>query len=43
LQTLAGEQLLQFAMSPTEKGDDVYLYEELVEPKLKSGEREMFE
>ncbi|BDA51187.1 Deoxyribonuclease-2-beta [Coccomyxa sp. Obi] len=37
LATVGSEPLLQFAMSPTEIGDDVYLYEELIEPKLKSG------
>jgi deoxyribonuclease-2 len=35
--TVGGEQLLQFAMSPTPAGVDVYLYEQLIEPKLKSG------
>ena len=35
--TVGSQSLLQFAMSPTELGDDVYLYEELIEPTLKSG------
>jgi hypothetical protein len=39
LQTKGGEQLLQFAMSPTEVGVDVYLYEQLIEPELGSGFR----
>ena len=37
IQTARGEALLQFAMSPTAVGDDVYLYEQLIEPELKSG------
>ena len=35
--TVGSQPLLQFAMSPTELGDNVYLYEELIEPKLHSG------
>ena len=35
--TAGGEPLLQFAMAPTQEGDDVYLYEQLIEPQLKSG------
>ena len=35
--TVGSESLLQFAMTPTEFGDDVYLYEQLIEPTLDSG------
>ena len=35
--SLGGEQFVQFVMSPTAEGDDVYLYEQLVEPVLQSG------
>ena len=37
--SLGGEQFIQFTMTPTKSKDDVYLYEELVEPVLKAGER----
>ena len=37
--SLAGEQFVQFVMSPSATGDDVYLYEQLVEPVLQSGAR----
>ena len=36
--SIGGQQFIQFAMSPTELGDDVYLYEQLVEPVLQSGD-----
>ena len=35
--SLGGEQFIQFVMSPTKKGDDVFLYEQLVEPVLQAG------
>jgi hypothetical protein len=37
IQTVGGEPLLQFAMTPTPVGEDVYLYEQLIEPELRSG------
>ena len=37
LTTMGSQSFLQFAMSPTEVGDDVYLYEQLIEPALASG------
>ena len=42
IQTLGGEPLLQFAMTPTREGDDVYLYEQLIEPQLRSGDVTFF-
>ena len=36
--SIGGEQFIQFEMSPSELGDDVYLYEQLVEPVLQSGD-----
>ena len=35
--SVGGERFVQFTMSPTELGEDVYMYEQLVEPVLKSG------
>jgi hypothetical protein len=37
IQTAEGEPLLQFAMSPTAEGIDIYLYEQVIEPQLRSG------
>jgi len=40
VKSLGGEQFLQFAMTPTMGSphyDDVYLYEQLVEPELQAG------
>lgn len=36
--SIGGEQFIQFEMSPSADGDDVYLYEQLVEPVLQSGD-----
>ena len=35
--SVGGEYFVQFTMSPTKVGDDVYMYEQLVEPVLQSG------
>ncbi len=37
IQTVGGEPLLQFAMTPTRGAEDVYLYEQLIESELCSG------
>ncbi len=36
-QTVAGESFLLFGMAPSEPQYPVYLYEELIEPKLGAG------
>lgn len=35
--SLGGETFVQFVMSPTAEGDNLYLYEQVVEPVLQSG------